>query len=158
MDEEPLTEFTDDMTLAEARELLRGMVAEGATCPVCRQKAKVYRRKINSTMARSLIVAARHSSDGAFFHAPSLPGDTHEFSQLSWWGLVVEESTARPDGGRSGWWCLTPAGRRFVHGGHVVWKYVNIYDGRVLSNDGSLVTIRDCLGSKFNYEELMRGV
>ena len=35
-----------------------------------------------------------------------------------------------------------------------VHKYVYVYNDRVVSMDGDQVTIQDCLGDKFNYEEI----
>ena len=61
-------------------------------------------------------------------------------------------------GGRAGWWRLTEQGSAFVQGLMKVQKYAKIYDSRLLKLDGELVTIRDVLGSRFNYDELMRGV
>lgn len=150
--------FSGDMALAEAQEKLRPLLDEGHKCPVCTQHAKIYRRKINSTMARTLITMFRNGAERSFVHTPSLPGDTHEASQLAWWGLAEEEKVRRPDGGRAGWWRLTEQGSAFVQGLVKVQKYAKIYDSRLLRLDGELVTIRDVLGSRFNYDELMQGV
>lgn len=147
--------FTDEMTLGDARDTLRDLVDQGHPCPCCTQFAKVYRRKINATMARALISLWR-TSDHQFVHAPSLPGDTHEMSQLVWWGLIAEEAARREDGGRAGWWRVTDLGERFVLCQARVPKYARIYDGRCLGVHGDLVSIRDCLGDRFDYGELMR--
>lgn len=150
--------FPDDMTLGEAREKLRELVDEGYPCPLCKQLAKVYRRKINKTMAKALVKLYRAGGDRAFVHAPSLPGDTHEMSQFAFWGLIVEESERREDGGRAGWWMLTGAGVSFVLDQAKVPKYARIYDHRVLNHVGDHVSIIDCLGSPFHYRELMEGI
>lgn len=155
-----MTEFDPEMTLAEARAQLRLLIDEGHACPCCTQFAKVYRRKINSTMARTLIRIARADSSqgfGTFIHTASLPGDTHEASQLSWWDLIEEERVRRPDGGRAGHWRLTNVGRLFVLARISVAKYAHIYDGRVLRMSGEPITIHQALGAKFNYHELMHG-
>ncbi len=36
-------------------------------------------------------------------------------------------------------------------------RHALIYDGRLLRLEGELVGIRDCLGDKFDYDELMSG-
>jgi hypothetical protein len=155
--------FNDDMKLGEAREVLRALVDEGHSCPCCTQMAKVYRRKINSTMARAMIALYRasvYAADGEWpvLHGPSLPGDTHEISQLSWWGLVEEERIRRPDGGRAGYWRVTPKGWKWVRQHITIPKYARIYDSRVLSLVGDPVNVQDCLGSRFSYVELMAGL
>jgi len=158
--------LTDSNTLGDAKEWLRERVQErGAKCPCCKQMAKIYRRKLNAGMAQTLIRMYKHvrfdesqCNMNAFMHVPSLPGDNHEASQLVWWGLIAEERREREDGGRAGWWRITYSGRLFVNGHVRVRKYAHVYDGVCLKLDGPEVNIRDCLGSKFNYDELMRGV
>jgi hypothetical protein len=144
-----------DTTLREAKVWLGQHLAEGAICPACTQHAKVYRRKINSTMARALIQMYLHGAAERFVHVPSLPGDTHEISQASWWDLVEEERIRRPDGGRAGFWSLTVFGRMFVLGEVSVPEYALIYDGSLVRTEGDPRTISDCLGVRFNYDELM---
>lgn len=148
-----------DLSLEEARAWLRERVDEGERCPCCTQFAKVYKRSINSTMARGLIDIYRASGQ-EWCHVRTLrrrsgAGDNREESKLRYWGLVEEESERREDGGRSGWWRVTPVGQQFVLGQLHVAKYAHIYDGRCLRLSGPLVTIRQALGSRFNYDELM---
>lgn len=146
-------------TLEEAKAWLRERVDEGERCPCCTQMAKVYRRTIHSTMARTLVVA-HHQHGLDWFHLATLTATTGrggEEGKLRYWGLIEEETGRRPDGGRSGWWRITPLGADFVLGRAKVQKYARIYDGRCLGLDGEEISIRDALGKKFNYDELMRG-
>lgn len=147
-----------DWTLAEAKDWLRERVDHGAHCPCCTQHAKIYRRKLNSRMAWGLIRLYRATDGTEWGHLPTIAGDGCEVGKLRYWGLVIEEAEARPDGGRSGWWQLTGNGRAFVKGRLAVPKYARIYDGRCLGLRGEPVTIRDCLGERFNYDELMNGI
>lgn len=149
--------FHDAMTLAEAKALLRERVffGDGLLCPCCSQRAKVYRRRVHATLAVAAIAIYRAGGTRLFVHNASLPGDTHESSQLSWWGLIEEERVRRPDGGRAGWWRTTSLGADFVGGQATIPKYVLIYDACVRGFEGAQVTIHDCLGEKFNYRELM---
>lgn len=147
--------FGPNTTLQQAKDWLRRRIDDGEHCPLCTQYAKVYKRKINSTMARALITLYRHDERPAFTHGPSLPGDTHEISQLAWWGLIEEERVKRPDGGRAGFWRLTDLGEEFVTGQTTVQKYARIYDSRCLGFEGDLVDIKAAVGDKFNYDELM---
>jgi hypothetical protein len=150
----------DDMSLGDAREWLRRHVKTGARCPCCKQFAKVYHRKINSSMAHDLILMWR-AFGIEWGYLPdlrkqrSLKGNREE-SKLRYWNLVEEESERRPDGGRNGWWRVTPTGMAFVLGESTVPKYAYVYDGRLLKLDGGeYVTIRDALGTKFHYRDLM---
>lgn len=150
--------FSDEMTLAEARDVLRTLVDEGHDCPCCSQLARVWRNKLDSAMARTLVLMLRHGAEHEFLHTPSLPGDNHKASQLRWWDLVQEELILRPDGGRAGHWRLTDRGAAFARGTISIPKYARVYDARVLGYAGESVTIFDCLGKRFDYYELLAGV
>jgi len=157
--------FRDEMTLGEARSLLRTLVDEGERCPCCTQLAKVYKRKIHSTMARELIHFWRRAGID-WFDLPVLAGEisgkrrayTGDSAKLRYWGLLQENDTRREDGGRAGWWRVTDKGAAFVRDALLVPKYARIYDGRCLGLDGDPVSIRDSLGDKFRYDDLMAGV
>jgi hypothetical protein len=148
--------FHDEMTLDEARELLRKLAVKGGhPCPVCTQLAKVYKRTINAGMARSMIVMWKVAGTD-FQHVPTtVGGKSREEGKLRYWGLVEEELATRADGGRAGYWRLTDLGADFVHGRVRVPKYARVYDERCLNLTGPPVSIKDALGKKFNYAELM---
>lgn len=149
------------MPLLQARAWLRSQLKVGAKCPCCGQMAKVYRRKLNSGMARSLVEmyrAAPPSSAGgtAFIHLPTTIGArSREEGKLRYWGLVEEQVTSRPDGGRAGWWRVTAKGELFIQGRLQVKRYALVYDGKCLGLDGDPIGIREALGDGFNYAELM---
>ena len=147
--------FSDAMTLAEARDELRRLVDDGYRCPLCTQFAKVYRRKLNSGMARSLIRMWRKAGLDWINVPDQIGARSREEGKLRYWGLVEEADVEREDGGRAGWWRVTREGARFVTGKITVPKYARIYDGRCLGLHGEPVTIRDCLGERFDYAELM---
>jgi hypothetical protein len=151
------TEFTDSMDLGTVRAKLREKVWEGTVCPTCRQVVKAYRRSIHAGIAVAAIRLYQATTPGEFAHLPTVekPRRGGEGGKLRYWKLAVEEAERRDDGGRSGWWCLTSAGRAFVEGRHRVQRYAWVYDGRLLRREGELVTITDCLGDKFNYADLM---
>lgn len=156
-------DFTDDMTLGEARDALRELAMHGgAKCPCCRQLAKVYRRNLTSVAARA--VTALYRDHGLTFgHMPTvarhrLPDVAHQGGYLvlgAHWDLIEEERELRPDGGRAGWWRVTDLGEAWVRGHATVPKYAHVYDGRCLRVDGEQVTIEDALGARFSYAELM---
>jgi hypothetical protein len=156
-----VSRFHDDMTLREAREVLRTMVDEGHDCPCCRQHAKVYRRKVHASMAAGLIRAFKHGRREFSYLPDTLSHRQNaDFAKLVYWSLIEPELEARRSDGskRTGRWRVTAAGEAFLRGTQSIQKYARIYNGRCLSLTGELVTIRAALGKKFNYEELMSGV
>jgi hypothetical protein len=154
--------FTEKMTLREARDGLRALVEEGHRCPCCTQLAKVYRRPMTAVAAAALIALYRTAGTG-YGHMPtiakqSLPGVAHQGGYITlghYWGLIEEEFARREDGGRVGWWAVTPAGETWIIGRRTIPKYARIYDGRCLGHAGPPVDIAGCLGAKFDYNELM---
>ena len=87
-----------------------------------------------------------------------LPGGTGDGTKAKYWGLIVPMPGQRDDGSTcNGWWRLTRRGRAFVRGWIKVPKYAHIYNDEKLWLSGPRWTIRDALGTKFNYRELMNG-
>lgn len=152
--------FSDSMPLGEARARLRELVYDGHRCPCCTQYAKVYRWSLYGSAGRLLILLWRKGRTTDFVESKSVkvPGQGGDVTRLNHWGLVEQESERRPDGGKSGWWRVTPLGEQFVLGQATIPKYVYTYDGRCLNQDGPLRTIHDVLDKKFSYRELMDGV
>lgn len=148
----------DDWSLEDAKAWLRERLNDGATCPCCQQRAQIYRRKINSGMARALLEQWRVARQDVV-HTRGLWKDyTHEGGQLAWWGLIEQDPMRRDDGGKSGWWRITDDGRRFIHNRLLVPKYARIYDSRLMGFDHTKqVSIIDALGTRFDYHELMQG-
>lgn len=153
------------VTLEEAKEWLRKEIFEsGAPCPCCSQFAKVYRRNFNSSMAYAIIVFAKNMKVGEWTNIPEfLTKGNHtpiirsrEWSRLQNWGLIEASSGLREDGAKeSGVYRLTQLGKDFAAGKVEVSEAVYMYDERVLSSDEKKISIRDALGTKFDYAELM---
>jgi hypothetical protein len=147
-----LTKLPDTVTLGRAREDTRKYVDEGVRCPCCTQFAKVYKRKINSGMARTLIHIYRNVAVGETFHLPTViatqVSPSKHATSVSWWGLLEP----KPGDGN---WALTDNGRRFVEGYISFPKYAHLYDGKVLRFSGDQVDIKRALGARFDYAELM---
>lgn len=155
-------------TLDEARDWLRDRIDDGTTCPLCAQHAKVYRRTITAPMALALIAIYRKAPIGTWVDVPALAATMRTGSKrptggdeakTRYWGLLEAMPDAKRDDGstRTGWWRLTGRGADFVRGDLLVPKHARIYDGRLLGLDDSagVIGIRDALGSRFDYDELM---
>lgn len=148
----------DDTTLGEAKEWLRERLDGGAKCPCCTQFAKVYKRTITSACAVALIKMYR-AARLEWCYVPEVVGRPFDgdLGKLAFWGLVLESSEPRSDGGRRGTWRVTPDGERFIHGTLSLPKYAHIYDSRQVKPmfSGPLIGVEDALGDKFDLRELM---
>jgi hypothetical protein len=163
-----------ETTLAHAKAALRARLRKGARCPLCTQHAKVYRRTVTASMARELVFLVRlHDKRGGWVHGSDVIGaiagvpgkairgaTSGDFSKLELFGLTeAKPNTDDPAKRESGYWRPTDLARQFVRGEVTVAKYAEIYDGELLRLDASQrITIRDALGKRFDYAELMATV
>ncbi len=147
-----------DELMAEAR------TARGTTCRCCGKFAKVYPRKFNARMARTLIYSypffKQHPYD--FLHLEHFLIDTHNFNpgdhgKLVWWAMM-EKSDEPPRSGAktSGRYCMTAKGRAFTENKLRVPGRCLEYMSVIECFYGGQVNIEDALGNAFNYRELMR--
>lgn len=159
-----MSEFiaTPRTTLSEAHKWLKDRVEDGVVCPCCAQFAKIYKRKLNSSMARGLLVLVRLDENGPI-HIPSIftaqrVCAANDGSLLRHWGLIEEVPGVRDDGStRVGYYTVTDLGRKFAAGSVRVPAYIYLYAARLVdSNDHATVDIREALGKRFHYEELMQ--
>jgi hypothetical protein len=81
--------------------------------------------------------------------------DNREESKLRWWGLIEEELSYRPDGGRAGYWKVTGLGEAWINHEVTVPKYAHILFNELVFVGGDPITIDDALGKKFDLRELM---
>ena len=163
-----MTTAPDDTTpLGEVRDWLRDRVDAGATCPCCTQFAKVYRRTLPAATAR--VMVALHRADppdhgaGPYHYLPPILDTLHGtaahggYGTLGQhWGLLHPMPGERADGSnRVGWWRLTTLGTAYVRDAVTVPRYAHLYNGRCLRLSGPPWSIRQALGTRFNYAELM---
>ena len=123
---------------------------EGVICPACGRKNKVYHRPLSAGIARSLLVMYRRY--GTDWCRPSQTVDNSgNIAKLEHWGLV--ESS-----GQQGEWRVTKKGAEFAEYRSTVESPVLLYNGDFLGidPDAKLVDIVDCIGSPFDYAELMK--
>lgn len=151
-------------SLRQAREKYFSNLREGATCPCCDRYGKIYKRKLNSSMARSLIAfyVRDRAQPRKWVHAlrllqPLLPG-SGDYAKLSKWDLLEEKYGDKDDGNPdNGYYRITGKGRQFVEGKIGLPKHIYIYNDQKVQVDGvdELTNIRKALGDAFNYDELM---
>lgn len=143
-------------TLSAAKEKLRKNWEEGINCPCCGQLVKLYTRKINSGQAVSLIRLWWLCRDGQYHHYTEIKKCATDFAQLKRWGLIIGDEKNKDSTKRtSGMWKVTDIGAEFVKGEAYVRGQCQIYDDKTKGLTGAFVNIKDALGDKFDYSELM---
>jgi hypothetical protein len=151
-------------TLARAQKRVKdGMKQpEGIECPCCGQLCKVYKRKLTSAMAAWLIWLVRiYQRDGRWVHVTEhrrgSTGGGGDYAKLVYWGLIEQMSQqGEPEKRSSGYWRPTDRGIDFVHARVHLRSHVLVFDGDVRGFEGELLGIREALGKRFRYDELMQ--
>lgn len=155
-----MTDFPENTPLNEVIAWLEERLDQGTECPACGQHVQRYRRKLDSGMARVLIqMYQRQKAPDRWVHIPSLGTPGGDPIKNRHWGLIEKRDEVRDDGSpRAGWWRLTDLGIRFVEGQVRIAKYAYLYSGICTGlDDSEMISITDALGTRFNYDELMRG-
>jgi hypothetical protein len=148
-------------TIADARETFRNGLSGGVTCPCCDRHAQIYKRKLNSAMAISLIWLVKYCRTGEqWAHFPSLAPAalvrTNQLSTLKLWGLIERKPRGENDKGKhSGYWKPTESGRAFADETLEVPSFMMVYNDQIQSASPVNVGIRECLGTHFDYDDLM---
>ncbi len=157
MSAKPEIHFPDDMTLGEARELLRTVADRGHACPTCTQFVKVYKRLLNAPLGFELIAMYRaYGTEWGDVTKLGFPGGG--FAKLRFWGMIEQMPGVRDDGShRVGWWRVTEKGAEFAKGNTRQPRYARVFNNRCLGLGGDDVWIHEALGKKFDYNQLMYG-
>lgn len=168
-DQLPAGQVTDDTPLGQVRNWLRLKAEKGEECPCCKQRVQVYKRKLNKTMVRTLALLAvkQNKQSGpsyirpGYIHAPTVlkehAGYAREVGKLAYWGFVEEGESQTGDGRHAGMWRVTERGYAFLRGQLAVARYVKVYNGRKLGEEGGMVNIRD-VAVEFDLVELLKGI
>jgi hypothetical protein len=152
-------------TLEEAREYVADGMMEpnGIACPCCEQRAKLYKRPLNGSMAAMLIVLSHINNGNGWTYIEEwreksgikLNGGG-DYGKLAYWNLVESMPVApEQDKGSSGQWKMTKKGFEFSAGSIKVPSHALIYNNKVMGFSDKLVGINECLGKKFSYMEVM---
>jgi hypothetical protein len=155
-----------EKTLAEARAYVKKNVSKGVKCPCCTQYVKLYKRKLNSSMAYGLILISQNRNGvdtSQWFHLekymkplPIPPSIRSDLPGLKNWGLIEPMDGKREDGNPSaGFYRITNKGRLFVEQKMMVPEYVLLFNKKKVADGGAEIDISIALDNKFNYQELM---
>lgn len=156
--------------LAEARAWLHDRLDDGAQCPCCDQHAQRYYRTLNSGICRWLLALVSLSPEvspcwvstkSVIQHAAarrgfgSSLGSGEAPSLLPFWELIECRPNEDPDKKHSGVWRPTQKGYDFAHDRVKVPRRAVVYNNVLDRLEGNMVGIRECLGKRFSYDELM---
>ena len=156
--------------------VMEGMqVGGGVECPCCMQKVKLYRRKLTDDMCAMLIALDRlngaHGTDAWIYIGDWRDEYTRitgkkingggDYSKLKFWGFVEDEPNASTATGKasSGNWRITGKGRDFVRGRspyRTAPDHIKVYNNRAVEESAAEVTIQEALGTRFDYNDLMK--
>lgn len=151
-------------TLTQAQAFVQAKREEGVYCPCCGQLCKVYKRTIYAGMAHFLIWLVleyesrmREGLQGSLWidildGPPQRGGD---FAKMAHWGLIEQMANDDETKRTSRFWRPTQHGVDFVHARITIPKQVHLYNNDVVGFSSERFDIRDALGKKFNYQELM---
>jgi hypothetical protein len=161
---------SDNITIKEARDLMRPHLKKGVVCLCCHQRAQLYCRRMTSSMVYGLILLYRESIKQVdpehhyvhlenFFKPLDIPSSIRaDVPKLRFWGLIELMEGERPDGNPStGFYRITKEGIAFVLGKALVFRSIKIYNNTFYGYDGPEIDIHGAIKGKFNYSELMGG-
>ena len=150
-------------TIEEAKLYLRDNFDKGVDCPCCGQKVKLYKRKVNSGMVIFLIglyrLADKNKRKNYFRNTDvmkemNLSATSLDYSVMKHFGLIMEMTNEDNTKKSSGYWGITSKGFSFISG-QKIQKHVLIYNNKKQGFSDETTTIKDALGDKFNFDELM---
>lgn len=147
-------------TLAEAKGYLRENWEEGVSCPCCNQMVKLYKYKLSYGLAKMVLDVYRlHQQGREWVHIQSeLKPKNGDYAKLRHWDLLEARGDKSDDGNSTAYWRLTEFGRLFARCERAVPSHALLFDSRKFGTAGEYITIRQALGNKFNYDELMKGI
>ena len=155
----------------EAIAVMRGdwkdaIASKGDHCPVCDRWGK-----INTVTLRGIMIKTMHwihrEGNGDWVdvpaRAPRFVSRSYAFSRLKHWYLVeqkyippvVRDEQEVRETRTSGMWRLTPIGIDFIFNGATAPDKVFIYNDRRVGASDDMVTARECINEKFNYDVMM---
>jgi hypothetical protein len=152
----------ENSTIKEIKTFFHDHAKKGVVCPACDQFVKIYERPVHNAMARALMNLYRlNYTKAGYYHIDDFTRDGKktlgDFAKFRYWGLAVEEPkqdgvTAKKTSGR---WAITEKGKNYVLGKISIQKYAIIYNKKKIGYSEEHATIKDALGKKFDYQELM---
>lgn len=154
-----MTTIQQDSFRSRIHEAIISAQKEPVVCPCCNHSHKVYKRSINSMMAKGLIIALKCHKFRSF-HAinflTSKGAYSGDFTKLRFWGFIEQDETKDGRGGKTnGFWRVTEKGSLFVYQRAAAIKYKHIINDEVVGESGNHFTILQSFKDRFEFTELM---
>lgn len=147
--------------IIEAKNFLMKSWEKGVECPCCEQFVKLYKRKLNSGMAITLVRIYKNSltNNNDWLHVKNYLrenrfSNSHDWTLLKYWGLLEEKAVVKGEP-NSGYWRITPKGEHFVLNSTEVPEAIYMFNQNLYKYSTDNTNIIESLGKKFNYYELM---
>lgn len=146
-------------TVEEAQAYINENREEGVECPCCGHKSKVWEKPLIGTAVADLIRLVRFwEKNGVPAHISEFTTQRSNFYTLSYWGLIMKGEVEVDNKKRSsGYWVPTIKGGDFVEGKITIPSIAATYNNKLVEFRGRQIGVKEALGKKFNYEELMKG-
>lgn len=131
---------------------------EGAQCPVCFRRDKVYPRHVNKASIRNLVDLYKHSEEHGYklyHYTKFMPGEAKhsDFAKFKHIGLIELGDNDDPTKNTAGTYFMTVLGKAFVEGTHPINARLHIYHDTLLEVTGDRKTIGG-YWPNFNFAEL----
>jgi hypothetical protein len=153
-------------TLVEAKDKLREALMAGkiVDCPCCKQQCKIWRRKLDTAMSRSLIwLVQSYAVEPRWYHIGEFPTVQRrpgggDFAKLRHWEMICEKAKEEGEDSKrtSGYWQPLPKATQFVNNLIRVPSHAFLYRNVLVEFEKTSTNVVESLGKKFNYKELLR--
>jgi len=141
-------------TIAAAKKIMREKIEKGVLCPCCNQGVKMYQWRLDSQSAKLLIDFYKRR--GEWVHPlDDLNANNGNYAKMRHFGLIEAKEKTEDDKRASGLWRITAKGINFVICETKIPEKVRIYNNDAYGFIGEQITIKQALGKKFSYTELM---
>ena len=143
-------------TLEEGKDFLKENWEKGTTCPCCTQNVKLYKVKLKASMVLVLIDFYKMRDKNWIHPIKELRTINGDYAKLRHWGFLEKNTdNSNPNTKASGLWRITKQGEAFIEGTFWVAEKVRLFNNKFYGFEGKGVGIKETLGNKFNYKELM---
>jgi hypothetical protein len=143
-------------SIEQAKEFLYNNFEKGTTCPCCNKNVKLYKVKLTAGMVSVLIKFYKAREKGWIHPIKDFKTVNGDYAKLRHWGFLEKNNFNNdPTIKASGLWMITNVGISFIKGETYVPQKVMLYNNKFYGFDGDTVGVKEALGTKFNFEELM---
>lgn len=147
-------------TLEDAQEDIKDALEEGDSifCPCCGRFVKAYAKKLSATMVAYLIeFVAAYMRSRDWVDVTTLPAyqtakQRGDYAALIHWGLLKAKE------GEKALFQPTKDGYDFMRGTIQVPTHCFQFNGEIFGFSATMIEVRETLGDKFDYDELMKAV